>query len=118
MSQLDKTTFADGIRQGNSVEFSVGPKPSVDLTVGTWTCWVGAYDSTDAEMTKKQITGLNSENTKFLAFFTPDETATWTVDSGTKTTIVAQLDRTDTTPPISVEYHYETEVCAGLLTPV
>ena len=113
MSQLDSTTFADGIRQGDSVEFSVGPVPVADLTDGTWTCWIGAYDSGNTEMTKKQITGLNGTNQKFLAYFTPAETAAWS--KGTAT-IVAQIDRTDTTPPISVEYHAQAEVSAQLLT--
>lgn len=95
------------IKQGESLVWAVGPTPLQDLTIGTWECEFGLFTKDGKLVMRRTTTTLDANNNNFIPHFTPEETASLT--PGTYS-LVSQVVRTDSTPPLNKELCVELNV--------
>lgn len=90
------------------------PRPSVldDGVVldADWHCYIAALDATGAvAIASREVTDKDTGNLRWLASFTPAETATLDVedsDNYRSYKMVLEVVNTTTTPPFNVESHF------------
>lgn len=82
-----------------------------DIIGPEWSCYVRVIDTQGAEVIPKaEVTIKNAENTRFLAYLTPDETEALQPD--TAYTFAVQIENDSDTPHFRKERHFTIEVMA------
>lgn len=110
------TLNSNTIVQGDTFTLSVAPLDAdgvaYDLSVGTWNCTIGVYDADSIEQVRVTSNTLNPDGT-FNIYLTPAQTS---VLAAKTYTLAIQVDRSDVTPALSMEYHEELIVSPQLIT--